>query len=113
MRVFLFAAILVSILIVTGLTNAAEKQKDVCLKVKGEKVEIRNLADKPIVIDREGIPDFVATSMLQSVSSTGKEPKSYNIILNKVKRNAQKAIVSFDVKVNDKAYAYPKNTCKK
>jgi hypothetical protein len=64
------------------------------------------------VIDRDSIPDFAATSMLESVS-TGKESKSYNLLLTKVKRNAQKGITSFDLKIDEKTYVYPKNSCEK
>ena len=111
MRVFLAAAILVSALIVVGLTHIAEAQKGVCLKVNGEKIEIHNLGDKPLVIDRDGVPDFASTAMMQSVS-TAKGSESYNILLTGVKRDAEKAITSFDVKIDDKAYAYPKDSCR-
>lgn len=112
MKVFLTAAIAVSVFVVFGLANAAEKQKGVCLKVSGEKIAIHNLADKPVVIDRDGTPDFVATSMLESVS-TAKGSKSYNILLTGVKRDGKKTITSFDVKIDEKSYAYPKDACEK
>jgi hypothetical protein len=112
MRIFLAAAIAVSGFAVFGLVSASEMQKGVCLKVSGEKVEIHNLADKPVVIDRDGIPDFVATSMVESVS-TAKESKSYSILLTGVKRDGKKAITSFDVKVDEKSYGYPKDACGK
>jgi hypothetical protein len=105
-------AIAVLVFVVVGFAPAAAQQKDVCLQVNGEKVEIHNLASKPIVIDRDGIPDFAATSMLESVS-TGKESKSFNLLLNKVKRNAQKVITSFDLKIDEKTYVYPKDSCEK
>ena len=50
--------------------------------------------------------------MLESVS-TGKESKSYNLLLTKVKRNAQKIITSFDLKIDEKTYVYPKGSCEK
>ncbi len=112
MRVFLTAAIVVSFFFAVGFAGAAGKQKSVCLKVNGEKVEILNLASQPVVIDREGIPDFVPTSMMKSIS-TAKESKSYNIFLNNVKRDAKKAITSFDVKIDEKTYSYPKDSCGK
>ena len=97
---------------VAGFAQVDAQQKDVCLKVKGEKVEVHNLAGQPVVIDRDGIPDFTATSMVKSVSS-GKESQSYNLLLTKVKRNAQKVITSFDLKIDDKTYLYPKDSCEK
>jgi len=112
MRIFSTIAIAVLVFVLVGFSHAAAQQKGVCLKVNGEKVEVHNLANKPIVIDRDGIPDFVATSMLESVS-TGKESKSYNLLLTKVKRNARKVITSFDLKIDEKAYVYPKDSCEK
>lgn len=112
MRVFLTAVIAVSVFVVFGLAHAAEKKKGVCLSVSGEKISIHNLADKPLVIDRDGIPDFASTSMMHSVS-TSKESKSYNIQLDGVKRDAKKAITSFNVKIDEKSYSYPKDSCKK
>jgi hypothetical protein len=110
MKVFstLVSAVLVLILII--FTHAPAQEKGVCLRVNGEKVEVHNLSAKPLVIDRDGIPDFAATSMLESVS-TGKESKSYNLLLTKVKRNAQKVITSFDLKIDEKLYVYPKDSC--
>jgi hypothetical protein len=112
MRVFLITAIAVLVFVVVGFSPGAAQPKDVCLKINGEKVEVHNLASKPVVIDRDGIPDFAATSMLESVS-TGKESKSYNLLLTKVKRNAQKVITSFDLKIDEKTYFYPKDSCGK
>ncbi len=112
MKVFLTTAIVVLVFVVVGFTPATAQQKDVCLKVNGEKVEVHNLGVKPIVIDRDGIPDFVPTSMFQSVS-TGKESTSYNLLLTKVKRDAQKVITSFDLKIDEKTYVYPKDSCEK
>jgi hypothetical protein len=79
MRAFLTTAIAVLVFVLVGFTPVAAQPKDVCLKVNGEKVEVHNLAINPVVIDRDGIPDFAATSMLESVS-TGKESKSYNLL---------------------------------
>ncbi len=45
--------------------------------------------------------------------STGTESKSYNIVLSGVKRDAKKAITTFAVTVDDKAYSYPKDSCPK
>lgn len=112
MRVFRAAAIVFSSLVVFGLAHADAKQKGVCLKVNGEKIEIHNLGDKPLVIDRDGIPDFASTAMMQSVS-TAKGSESYNILVTGVKRDAKKAITSFDVKIDEKSYAYPKDSCGK
>jgi hypothetical protein len=112
MRVFLTAAVAVSAFVVFGLAHAGGKQKSICLKVNGEKIEIHNLADKPVIIDRDGIPDFASTAMMQSVS-TAKGSESYNILVTGVKRDARKAITSFDVKIDDKSYAYPKDSCGK
>jgi hypothetical protein len=112
MKVFLTTAIVLLGVVVVGFAQADAQQKDVCLKVNGEKVEVHNLAGEPIVIDRDGVPDFAATSMVKSVS-TGKESQSYNLLLTKVKRNAQKVITSFDLKIDDKTYVYPKDSCEK
>ncbi|MBI5584577.1 MAG: hypothetical protein HY892_12220 [Deltaproteobacteria bacterium] len=112
MKVLLTTAIVVLVFVVAGFSHTTAQQKGICLQVNGEKVEVHNLAGKPIVIDRDGIPDFAATSVLESVS-TGKETKSYNLLLTKVKRNAQKVITSFDLKIDDKMYAYPKDSCEK
>ena len=89
MKVFLISAIALLVFVVVGFAQEAAQQKGVCLKVNGEKVEVHNLAVNPVVIDRDGIPDFAATSMVKSVS-TGKESKSYNLLLTKVKKNAQR-----------------------
>jgi hypothetical protein len=112
MKVFLTTAIALWGFVVVGFAQADAQQKDVCLKVNGEKVEVYNLAGQPIVIDRDGIPDYAATSMVKSVS-TGKESQSHNLLLTKVKRNAQKVITSFDLKIDDKTYVYPKDSCEK
>ena len=112
MRDFLTTAIVALVFVLVGFSHAAAQQKGVCLKVNGEKVEVHNLAINPIVIDRDGIPDFAATSMLESVS-TGKESKSYNLLMTKVKRNAQKVITSFDLKIDEKTFVYPKDSCEK
>ncbi|MGA3085187.1 MAG: hypothetical protein ABSE95_10375 [Thermodesulfobacteriota bacterium] len=112
MKVFLTAAIAVSVFIAVGFAHTASQQKGVCLKINGEKVEIYNLRSDPVVIDRDGIPDFASTSMGQSVS-TEKGSKSYNLLLTGVKRNAKKAITSFDLKIDEKAYTYPKDSCGK
>ena len=112
MKVFLAVAIVLSSFVFFGSAHAAGKQKNVCLKVKGEKIEIHNLADDPIVIDRDGVPDFVATSMMKSIS-TAKESKSFNILLTGVKRDGKKVITAFDVKIDEKTYTYPKNACGK
>jgi hypothetical protein len=95
-----------------GLAHPAGAGEAVCLQVNGENVEIHGLTQEPISIDRDGIPDFVATSMMKSVS-TGTESKSYNIQLSGVKRDAKKAITTFAVTVDDKAYSYPKDSCPK
>ena len=50
--------------------------------------------------------------MMKSVS-TGTESKSYNIQLSGVKRDAEKAITTFAVTMDDKAYSYPKDSCPK
>ena len=112
MKVFLSTAIAVLVFVVAGFAQAAAQEKGVCLKVNGERVEVHNLAGIPVVIDRDGIPDFAATSMVKSVS-TGKESQSYNLLLTKVKRDAQKGITSFDLKIDDKMYVYPKDSCEK
>ncbi len=112
MKVFFTSVFVVSAFFFIGFAHAAAKQKSVCLKVVGEKVEIHNLAAEPIVIDRDGIPDFASTAMMKSIS-TSKGSKSYNILLTGVKRNDKKAITSFDLKIDDKAYAYPKDACGK
>ncbi len=112
MKIFFTAAMAVSIFLAAGLACAASSQKGVCLKVNGEKVEIHNLGSQPVVIDRDGIPDFASTSMMESVS-TAKESKSVNLNLTAVKRNAKKAIISFDLKIDDKAYTFPKDACGK
>jgi len=95
---------------VFALTHAAGAGEAVCLQVNGENVEIHGLTQKPIAIDRDGIPDFVPTSMMKSVS-TATESKSYNILVNGVKRDAKKAITAFAVTVDDKGYSYPKDAC--
>jgi hypothetical protein len=110
MKVFLFVAIAISVFVTFGFAQAASQQQGVCLKVSGEKVEIHNLANDPIVIDRDGIPDSMPTSMLKSVSAA-KESKSYNLLLTGVKRNAEKAMAAFNVKIDEKVYAYPKDSC--
>lgn len=111
MRAFLIAAITVLTFVVVGFANhAAAGEKEVCLKVDGEKIEIQNLGNEPVVIDRDGIPDFVPTSMVGSVS-TAAEPKAYNIMLTGVKRDDTKAITQFDVKIDEMAYSYPKDSC--
>jgi hypothetical protein len=97
---------------VLGLAHAAGGEAAVCLQVNGENVEIRGLTQEPIAIDRDGVPDFVPTSMMKSVS-TATESKSYNILVNGVKRDAKKAITAFAVTVDDKAYSYPKDSCRK
>jgi hypothetical protein len=97
---------------VLGLAHAAGGEDAVCLQVNGENVEIRGLTQEPIVIDRDGTPDFVTTSMMKSVS-TATESKSYNILLSGVKRDAKKAISSFTVKVDEQEYSYPKDSCGK
>lgn len=112
MKTFLTATMAVLIFVPAGFTPAASPQKSVCLKVNGEKVEIHNLGGAPVVIDRDGIPDFASTSMLESVS-TAKGSKSYNLLLTGVKRNDKKAISSFDIKIDEKAYTYPKDSCGK
>lgn len=112
MKAPLTTTILVLVFVLVGLTTVTAQQKVVCLQVNGEKVEVHNLTSKPIVIDRDGIPDFAATSMLGSVS-TGQESKSYNLLLTKVKRDAQKVITSFDLKIDEKAYVYPKDSCER
>jgi hypothetical protein len=112
MRVFLTAAIAVLVFVAVGFAQAASPQKGVCLKVNGEKVEIYNLRSTPVVIDRDGIPDFASTSMLESISAA-EGSKSYNLLLTGVKRNAKKAISSFDIKIDEKAYTYPKDSCGK
>ena len=112
MKVLLNSAIAVLVFVVAGFSQAAAQENGVCLKVNGEKVEVHNLAGNPVVIDRDGIPDFVATSMVKSIS-TEKESQSYNLLLTKVKRNAQKVITSFDLKIDDKMYGYPKDSCEK
>ena len=33
--------------------------------------------------------------------------------MTKVKRNAQKVITSFDLKIDEKAYVYPKDSCER
>jgi hypothetical protein len=110
MRVYLVATIIISAFFIVGLAHATGRQKGVCFKVSGEKIEIHNLQDKPIIIDREGIPDFVSTSMMESVS-TAKGSQSYNIFLSGVKRDGNKKIISFEVKIDEKAYSYPNNSC--
>jgi hypothetical protein len=112
MKVFLSTVIAVLVFVVAGFAQAAAEEKGVCLKVNGEKVEVYHLAGIPVVIDRDGIPDFAATSMVKSVS-TGKGSQSYNLLLTKVKRNAQKVITSFDLKTDEKTYVYPKDSCEK
>jgi len=97
---------------VLGLAHAAGGDDAVCLQVNGENVEIHGLTQEPIAIDRDGIPDFVGTSMMKS-ASTATESKSYNILVNGVKRDAKKAITTFAVTVDDKAYSYPKDSCRK
>jgi hypothetical protein len=97
---------------VLGLAHAAGGEDAVCLQVNGENVEIHGLTQEPIAIDRDGIPDFVGTSMMKS-ASTATESKSYNILVNGVKRDAKKAITTFAVTVDDKAYSYPKDSCRK
>ena len=97
---------------VVGVARAADHEKAVCLQVVGEKVEVRNLTEKPIVIDRGDTPDFVTTSMMESVS-TAAGSKSYNLTLSGVKRDAGKTIQSFSVTIDDKAYSYPKDACGK
>ena len=97
---------------VLALTHAAGAGEAACLQVNGENVEIHGLTQEPIVIDRDGVPDFVPTSMMKSVS-TATEAKSYNILLSGVKRDAKKAITTFAVTVDDKAYSYPKDSCRK
>jgi hypothetical protein len=92
--------------------HAAGGGEAVCLQVNGEKIEIRGLTQEPITVDRDGIPDFVATSMMKSVSTTT-ESKSYNIVLSGVKRDAKKAITTFAVTVDDQGYSYPKDACGK
>ena len=111
MRAFLIAAITFLTFIAGFANHAVAGDKDVCLKVDGEKVVIQNLADEPIIIDRDGIPDFVPTSMVQSVS-TAAESKSYNILLSGVKRKDKKAITQFDLKIDETTYSYPKDSCK-
>lgn len=111
MRAFFIAAMGAAVLIAMGFHQANAGEKGVCLKVNGEKIEIHNLASEPIVDDRDGVPDFVASSMMKSVS-TPTESFSYNILVSGVKRDDKKAITSFDVKVDDKAYSYPKDACK-
>ena len=96
----------------SGLAHSAGDPAPVCLRVNGENVEIRGLTQEPIVIDRDGVPDFVATSMIKSVS-TAADSKSYNILLSGVKRDPKKAIVSFTVKVDEDRYSYPGNACGK
>jgi hypothetical protein len=110
MRVFQWALIVVTVVGDFGLARAAGGVESVCLKVNGENVEIRGLTQEPIAIDREGVPDFVATSMMKSVS-TATESESYNILLSGVKRDAKKAITSFTLKVDEKAYSYPGDAC--
>ena len=112
MKVFLHLTMAVLVSVFLFSFQAGAQQQGVCLKVNGEKVEILHLADKALVIDRDGIPDFAATSMLEAVT-TGKETKSYNLILTKVKRNPQKAISSFELKVDEKTYFYPQDACAK
>jgi hypothetical protein len=97
---------------VLGLAHAASGEDAVCLQVNGENVEIHGLTQEPIAIDRDGVPDFVPTSMMKSVS-TATESKSYNILVNDVKRDAKKAITTFAVTVDDKGYSYPKDACPK
>jgi hypothetical protein len=97
---------------VLGLAHVAGGEEAVCLQVNGENVEVHGLTQEPIAIDRDGVPDFVATSMMKSVS-TAAESKSYNILVNGVKRDAKKAITAFTVTVDDKGYSYPKDACPK
>jgi hypothetical protein len=112
MRIFPKVLIGAAMVAASGFAHAAGNGEAVCLQVNGENVEIRGLTEEPIVIDRDGTPDFVATSMMKSVS-TATESKSYNILLSGVKRDAKKAISSFTVTVDEKAYAYPKDSCGK
>ena len=95
-----------------GLAHAAGAGEAVCLQINGENVEIHGLTQEPIAIDRDGVPDFVTTSMMKSVSAAT-ESKSYNIQLSGVKRDAKKAITTFAVTVDDKAYSYPTDSCAK
>jgi hypothetical protein len=110
MRIFQWALIVMTGATVFGLARAGGSLESVCFKVNGENVEIRGLTQEPIAIDRDGVPDFVATSMMKSIS-TATESKSYNILLSGVKRDAKRAITSFMVTVDEKAYSYPKDSC--
>ena len=111
MRIFLITVVAFSLCFVAGFNHASAQEKGVCLSVSGEKIQIQNLGSKAVVIDRADTPDFVATSMVQSVS-TAKGSNSYNILLTGLKRNAKKAIISFDLKIDGKAYSFPKNSCR-
>lgn len=42
--------------------------------------------------------------MMQSVS-TSRGPESYNMLVTGIKRDAKKAITSFDVKIHAKSYS--------
>jgi hypothetical protein len=112
MKGFLSLVTAVLVLVFVVLTPAQARQKGVCLQVSGEKVEVHHLGSTPLVIDREGIPDFAATSVMQS-TATEKESKAYNLLLSKVKRDARKVITSFDLKIDEKTYSYPKDSCEK
>jgi hypothetical protein len=112
MKAFCMAMSAALLLAAGGLSSAVAGDKDVCLKVDGEKIEILNLDQAPIIVDRDGIPDFVPTSMLKSVA-TEKETKDYNVLVSGVKRDDKKAITSFEVRVGETAYSYPKNSCAK
>jgi hypothetical protein len=111
-KFFAATALAVLVFIVYGMTLATAQPKSICLKVIGEKVEVHNLGSTPLVIDREGIPDFAATSLMQSMA-TETESKAYNLLLTKLKRDARKAITSFDLKIDEKTYSYPKDSCEK
>jgi hypothetical protein len=106
----LMTAVLVLVFVV--LDQVHSQQKGVCLKVSGEKVEVYNLGSTPLAIDREGIPDFAATSVMRSIA-TETESKAYNLLLTKLKRDARKAINSFDIKIDEMTYSYPKDSCEK
>jgi hypothetical protein len=112
MKDSLFLMTVVLVLVFVVLDQVPAQQKGVCLKVSGEKVEVHNLGSTPLVIDREGIPDFAATSLMQSMA-TETESKAYNLLLTKLKRDARKAITSFDLKIDEKTYSYPKDSCEK
>jgi uncharacterized protein YabE (DUF348 family) len=109
-RIFRTAVTVFFFFSVIGIALGTSKQEKVCLKVEGEKIEINNLASSAVVIDRDGIPDFAATSMMKSIS-TANGTESYNILLSGVKRNAANEIVSFDVEIDKKEYSYPNDSC--